>query len=91
MTVWRSIPRLLGLLALPLLASAAPQKATFSTDVSTVTWPVTDIDPALSQPWVEAEFLVVEFRSSTSQRFELGLVPERDPPQARLPGESLRP
>jgi hypothetical protein len=74
MVVWRSIACLLGLLALSPVASAAAQKATFASDVSTVTWPLADIDPQLPTAWREAEFLVVEFRSSTSQRFELGLV-----------------
>ena len=54
--------------------SAAPQKATFASDVSTTQWPLADLDPQLPIDWTEAEFLVVEFRSSTSQRFELGLV-----------------
>ncbi len=77
MIVRRSIAGLLGLIALPWLAHSAPQKATFATDVSTVTWPLADIDPSLPQAWGDAEFLVVEFRSSTSQRFELGLVSDQ--------------
>jgi hypothetical protein len=78
MVVRRSIAGLLGgLLALPLLALAAPQKATFDSDVSTVTWPLADIDTQLPADWSEAEYLVVEFRSSTSQRFELGLVSDQ--------------
>jgi hypothetical protein len=55
-------------------AHAAPQQATFSSDVSTTQWPLADFDPQLTTDWTDAEFLVVEFRSSTSQRFELGLV-----------------
>src|SRR5262245_49828906 len=77
MVVWRAIPALLGLLALTAvarIAQAAPQKATFSTDVATVTWPLAELDPQLSTDWTDAEYLVVEFKSSTSQRFELGLV-----------------
>ena len=73
MSVWRVIPVLLGVMAVP-VAFAAPQKAVFATDVATVTWPLADIDPGLPLDWSQAEFLVVEFRSSTSQRFELGLV-----------------
>jgi hypothetical protein len=53
---------------------AAPQKAAFTSDVSTVQWPLSDLDPLLPADWSDARFLVVEFRSSTSQRFELGLV-----------------
>jgi hypothetical protein len=74
MIVWRCFAALLGLLALTQAAHAAPQKATFATDVSTITWPLADLDAQLPTDWREAEFLVVEFRSSTSQRFELGLV-----------------
>jgi hypothetical protein len=55
-------------------ALAAPQKATFASDVSTTQWPLAQIDPALPTDWSEFQFLVVEFRSTTSQRFELGLV-----------------
>src|SRR5688572_21118446 len=74
MIVWRSITGLLGLLSLSCAAHAAAQKAVFSSDVATVTWPLADIDPLLPETWSDAEFLVVEFRASTSQRFELGLV-----------------
>jgi hypothetical protein len=55
-------------------ASAAPQQATFTGDVSTTQWPLAVFDPQLASDWTDAEFLVVEFRSSTSQRFELGLI-----------------
>ena len=55
-------------------ATAAPQKATFASDVSTTQWPLAELDPQLPADWTEAEFLVLEFRSSTSQRFELGLI-----------------
>jgi hypothetical protein len=68
---------LVGAVALVLqlaVVHAAPQQANFSSDVATVQWPLADIDPALPSDWSDAEFLVVEFRSSTSQRFELGLV-----------------
>jgi hypothetical protein len=70
----RSMAGLWGLLALTSIVSAAPQKATFAADVATVSWPLADLDPQLPSNWQDAEFLVVEFRSSTSQRFELGLV-----------------
>ncbi|HTU67675.1 MAG TPA: hypothetical protein VMF52_17115 [Steroidobacteraceae bacterium] len=58
----------------PALSRAAPQKADFTRDVSTITWPLADLDPALPADWSAAQFLVLELRSSTSQRFELGLV-----------------
>jgi hypothetical protein len=64
---------LVGLLIVS-AAHAAPQTATFARDVATVTWPLAQLDPSLPADWSDAQFLVVEFRSSTSQRFELGLV-----------------
>jgi hypothetical protein len=66
-----------SLLALMLVgAQAAPLKATFSSEVSTTQWSLAEIDPALPPDWSEAQFLVVEVRCSTSQRFELGLTSE---------------
>jgi hypothetical protein len=62
-----------GLVAVS-FAHAAPQKATFTSDVSTVSWSLADFDAQLPTDWSDAQFLIVEFRSSTSQRFELGLV-----------------
>jgi hypothetical protein len=69
-----SLPAALLLAGLFVSAQAAPQKATFASDVSTVRWGLEDLDPTLPGDWKDYEFLVVEFRSSSSQRFELGLV-----------------
>jgi hypothetical protein len=55
-------------------AHAVALKATFASEVSTTSWPITEVDPSLPTDWSDAQFLVVEYRSSTSQRFELGLV-----------------
>jgi hypothetical protein len=55
-------------------AHAAPQKATFASEVASVQWPLAALDPALPADWKDFEFLVLEFRASSSQRFELGLV-----------------
>jgi hypothetical protein len=55
-------------------ATAAPQKVTFASEVSTAQWSLADLDPQLPSAWTEFQFLVLEFRSTTSQRFELGLV-----------------
>jgi hypothetical protein len=52
---------------------AAPQTATFTGELPTQAWPLAAFDPALPSDWSDAQFLVVEFHSSTSQRFELGL------------------
>jgi hypothetical protein len=67
---------LIGLAACALLldANAAPQKASLTSEVSTTQWPLANIDPQLPSDWTDVEFLVIEFRSSTSQRFELGLI-----------------
>jgi hypothetical protein len=65
-------------------AWAAPQKATFAADVSTVQWPLAEIDPALPVDWKDFEFLVVEFRSSTSERFELGLASDEGTVSRRI-------
>jgi hypothetical protein len=75
---------LLGLVAWAQAAQAAPQKAVFATEVSTVTWPLDQLDPQLSTDWSDAAFLVVEFRSSTSQRFELGLVSDEGDVSKRI-------
>ena len=66
-----------GALALTLqltAARAAPQQATFNAAVSATQWTLAELDPQLPADWSDAEFLVIEFRCSTSQRFELGLI-----------------
>lgn len=83
----RIIAGLLGLSGLcswAVVALATPQKASFAADVTTVTWPLAEIDPQLPTDWSDAQFLVVEFRSSTSQRFELGLVSDEGTVSKRI-------
>lgn len=63
----------MGALLFAALANAAPQKATFSGEVPTTRWTLAELEPALPADWTQAQFLVIEYRSSTSQRFELGL------------------
>jgi len=63
---------------------ASPQKATFASDVATVQWSLADLDPGLPANWKDFEFLVVEFRSSSSQRFELGLIGETETVSKRI-------
>jgi hypothetical protein len=65
-------------------AHAAPQKATFASEVATVQWPLAELDPGLRDDWKDFEFLVIEFRSSSSQRFELGLVGDAQTVSKRL-------
>jgi hypothetical protein len=55
-------------------APAAPQKAVFAAEVATIQWPLAELDPHLPVDWSGFEFLVIEYRSSTSQRFELALI-----------------
>jgi len=55
-------------------AHAGAVRAEFTRDVSTTQWRLADIDASLPVDWTDAQFLVIEYRSSTSQRFELGLV-----------------
>ncbi len=45
----------------------------FDQPVSTSVLSLQEIDPALPADWTGYEFLVLEFRASSSQRFELGL------------------
>ncbi|HEV7609389.1 MAG TPA: hypothetical protein VGO61_18765 [Steroidobacteraceae bacterium] len=78
---------LIGPLALAfqvVTAHAAPQQATFSRDVSSAQWPLAELDPQLPTDWSDAEFLVIEFRSSTSQRFELGLISDEGTVSKRI-------
>ncbi|HEU4781225.1 MAG TPA: hypothetical protein VFS58_15190, partial [Steroidobacteraceae bacterium] len=65
-------------------AQGAAQKASFTSEVSTTQWPLADFDAQLPVDWTDANFLVLEFRSSTSQRFELGLVSEEGNASKRI-------
>jgi hypothetical protein len=65
-------------------ALAGPVKADFTRDVSTTQWSLGDMDATLPADWSDAQFLVVEFRSSTSQRFELGLVSDEGTVSKRI-------
>src|SRR5262245_5574434 len=73
-----------ALFAVVCQSAPAPLKATFASEVSTVQWPLADLDPQLPSDWKEFEFLVVEFRASTSQRFELGLVSDEGTVSKRI-------
>ena len=65
------------LLAFALAGAAAPALAvapvTFDQPVSTHEWTLAELNPALPSDWTGYDFLVLEFRASSSQRFELGL------------------
>jgi hypothetical protein len=52
---------------------AAPQTVVFNQPVSSHEWPLKELNPELPSDWTGYDFLVLEFRSSSSQRFELGV------------------
>jgi hypothetical protein len=54
-------------------AARAPLRATFTGDSPERRWPLADIDPSLPDDWTPFDFLVLEFRASSSQRFDLGI------------------
>jgi hypothetical protein len=61
-----------------LLATVSPTSAetntvTFDKPVSTYEWTLKEINPDLPSDWTGYDFLVIEFRASSSQRFELAL------------------
>jgi hypothetical protein len=49
------------------------KRVVFDQPVSTYEWTLPEINPALPSDWTGYDFLVLEFRASSSQRFELGL------------------
>jgi hypothetical protein len=55
------------------LQAAGPVVATFSGTRSEHVLPIRELNPALPNDWTGYEFLVMEFRASSSQRFDLGL------------------
>ena len=71
------VPALLGALLFVVSAnflySGEAKRVTFNQPVSTTEWSLHDLNPELPSDWTGYEFLVIEFRASSSQRFELGL------------------
>jgi hypothetical protein len=64
------------LLAVLLAASAPaalPVQTTFAGAKAVRTWPLAELNPELPADWTPFEFLVIEFKASSSQRFDLGL------------------
>ena len=64
---------LAGLLVNPLLIPLHAATATFSGPRSERVWPLKELNPKLPSDWTPYDFLVIEFKASSSQRFELGL------------------
>jgi hypothetical protein len=52
-------------------ADAEPKRATFDGSVSEFKWTLKDLNPDLPSDWSPYQFLTLELRSSTAQRFEL--------------------
>lgn len=63
---------------------AAPQKAVFAGEIATTQWPLAAFDPQLPGDWSEYGFLVIEFRASSSQRFELALIADEGTVSKRI-------
>ncbi|HEX7578320.1 MAG TPA: hypothetical protein VF430_09820, partial [Verrucomicrobiae bacterium] len=53
--------------------AALPAQTTFTGAKSERTWPLAELNAALPADWSPYEFLVIEFKASSSQRFDLGL------------------
>jgi len=61
------------IMALAAAARADLQEAVFDRPISAHAWTLAQLNPDLPSNWNAYEFLVLEFRASSSQRFELGL------------------
>jgi hypothetical protein len=60
---------------------AAPlARAVFDPTHTEITWPLKQLNPSLPADWTPYDFLVLEFKASSSQRFDLGL----DTPAGRV-------
>jgi hypothetical protein len=60
--------------------AALPVQTTFTGVKSEHTWALLELNAALPADWTDCEFLVLEFKASSSQRFDLGL----ETPQGRI-------
>ena len=54
-------------------AARMPVRAAFTADLHEQTWALAEIDPQLPADWTPYDFLVLEFKASSSQRFDLGI------------------
>lgn len=55
------------------IQAADTKTVVFDRPVSTAEWSLKELNPELPSDWTGYDFLVVEFRASSTQRFELGL------------------
>ncbi len=52
---------------------AAGKPVVFNEPIATHEWPLKELNPELPADWTPYEFLVLEFKASSNQRFELGI------------------
>ena len=76
---------LLAILFSPGARAADPVRATFTGAKTEHRWTLQEVNPDLPRDWTPYDFMVVEFRASSSQRFELGLT-SGDRTMARIIG-----
>ena len=55
----------------PTHSPTMPISITFADKISEFTWPIAEIDPKLPGDWADSGFLVLELRTSSTQRFSL--------------------
>lgn len=55
------------------IQAADTKTVLFDRPVSTAEWSLKELNPELPSDWTGYDFLVIEFRASSTQRFELGL------------------
>jgi hypothetical protein len=54
-------------------ATRMPVRATFTADSLEHAWTLAELDPQLPADWTPYDFLVLQFKASSSQRFDLGI------------------
>lgn len=74
------IPLVAYCLSATAVHAALPVKTVFTGVKSERTWPLKELHADLPDDWTGFEFLVLEFKASSSQRFDLGL----ETPQGRI-------
>lgn len=67
------LPLLLPALLVASVHAALPVQTTFTGPKAEQVWPLQELDPSLPADWTPCQFLVLEFKASASQRFDLGL------------------
>ncbi len=73
MTIRAAILLAVAAITLAPLQAQQPLRATFSGERSERSWTLKELNPELPADWTPYEFLVLEFKASSSQRFHLGI------------------